>query len=180
MFRCSIIRFKSDQGKDEMLLVVKPLAACQEFMDTVVSWYDDAWGYLRPDKPNHSKLLYKSRLNTMSIPIAYVVFQDDIPVGTFSLVPNTYGIGNSDLTMLNSIYVLSHERGNGVGKEIVKIAENIASKNFGVKMLQIGTVEYSLVKFYENLGWSFAGEDILEDNHVVYVLQKDIKLLAEV
>ena len=157
-----------------MLLIVKPLTDCQEFMDTIVSWYDDAWGYLRPNQPKYSKLLYRSRLNIMSIPIAYVVFQDDIPVGTFSLVPNTYGIGNLDATMLNSIYVTSNKRGNGIGKEIVKIAENIACKNFGIKVLQIGTVEFSLVKFYQNLGWDFIQEDILEGNHAVYLLQKNV------
>lgn len=157
-----------------MLLVVKPLAACQQYTDLIVSWYDDAWGHLRPNKPDHSRLLYKGQLNTMSIPIAYVVFQDELPIGIFSLVPNTFEVGNPNITMLNNIYVLSNKRGLGVGKEIVKIAENIANKNFGIQILQIGTTEFSLVKFYENLVWSFTGKEILEDKHIVYMLQKNI------
>ena len=108
---------------------VAPLAECQEYMGLVTSWYNEAWGYLRPEKPNHAEELYKERLNINSLPIAYIVFQESTPVGTFSLATNTFGIGNPKIVMMNNVFVTSNQRGIGIGKEIVKLAANTAKEN---------------------------------------------------
>lgn len=156
-------------------LTVKSLAECQQYMSLITSWYDDAWGNLRPNQPNYSKDLYLTRLNTNRIPIAYVIFGNGVPVGTFSLVPNTFGVGDPKLTMLNNVYVSKSMRGRGVGKQIMAIAETAAYRTFGLRVLQLGTVELSLVKYYTNLGWTLTGKALLEGNHELYMMQKAVE-----
>lgn len=148
-----------------------PLVECKEYMDLVIGWYTEAWGYLRPEDPSYAEKLYQRRLNTDSLPIAYIVFQELDPVGTFSLVPNTFAMGNPKITMMNNVFVTSHKRGFGIGKEIIKLAETTAEKTFKLEALQLGTVEAGLVNYYEKLGWHFTAEAKL-GSHIVYMMEK--------
>lgn len=155
----------------------KPLGICQEYFDLIVSWCNEAWLFLRPDQPNYYHELFKTRLSETDLPIAYVIFKKDNPnvrlVGTFSLTSNMLGIGNPDLIMLNNLYVAKEFRGQGIGKDIIRIAENIANGQFDLDVLQLATTDLELKSFYENLGWKITDRTSF-DSHEVLVFVKQL------
>lgn len=127
-----------------------------EHVDLVISWYRDAWGHVRPTEPQYCANLIKTRLSLGELPIAYVVFNPKnpgVPVATFALTKDINGIGNSNLILLHSVYVARDYRNNGIGTEVIKIAEKIAREQFGIQILQLFITNLDLEKWYKNLGW---------------------------
>ena len=156
---------------------VKPLGVCIEHKEAIISWCEKGWGHLRPEQPNYTRDLIETRLSPDILPISYVVFDKQapkMPIGTFALTHNMIGIGDLKLTMLNNLYVDEKHRGQGVAKQIVKMAENIARNDFGIKKLQLGVVELSLKTFYTKLGWTLTEETTFGEKKV-YVFAKDLQ-----
>ncbi len=141
-----------------------------ECFDRVVGWYNDAWGHLRPEKPDYAINLYRERMSERP-PVAFVVKLMEEPVGTFSLVPNTYGVAEPEAILLNNIYVSVDFRQQGIGTKIVSLAEQVAI-SLGIEFLQLGVVEESIGSFYERLGWIFSKEVLLEGRHRMWMYDR--------
>jgi GNAT superfamily N-acetyltransferase len=155
-------------------LVFLPLKNHQEFLEKVYAWQQEAWGHLHAHQPGYAEKIYRERLNINKLPITYLIFLENRIIGMVSLLrANQDKVGDPNLYQANGLYIIKSLRKQGLGKVIVEMIEN-AARDFGALQLQIGTVEKTLVNYYQQLGYSVTQENNLYDKYPVWMMVKTL------
>lgn len=131
----------------EMLTEDSPL------LDSLVAWHWREWGNGSSADRDDWRARIRSRSNTDRIPFTLVAYLDGEPTGSVSICND-----NADERFayrgawLTGMYVLGPARNLGVGRELVRVAEQTA-RRFGATELRLHTAEAG--PFYERCGWSY-------------------------
>ncbi|WP_088341366.1 GNAT family N-acetyltransferase [Robiginitalea sediminis] len=85
--------------------------------------------------------------------IIFLARTDDRPAGFLQLYPSFSTVSMQALMILNDLYVHPDFRGKGIGKALLRRAQELASEN-GLKGLALETaVDNPARHLYESLGW---------------------------
>jgi predicted N-acetyltransferase YhbS len=150
-----------------MIYSFASVAARPELAPMVAEWLLDEFGHAR--SPTHAQLVAMIVAQPASSEDSFVLFADDVPVGTASLV-------NSDLKArpdlqpwLASVLVRPQFRGRGYSPMLVRHVEERAAAA-GVSTLWLYT--WSADRLYARLGWQRVGIERDTDRDVEVVLMK--------
>jgi predicted N-acetyltransferase YhbS len=113
-----------------------------------------------------------NHLNSDQLPLTFVAFDDNMPVGMCSLRV-TDGI-RPDLTpWLGSLVVAQNRQNQGIGMKLINRAKEKALE-MGFETLYLLTFDTRLHGYYERLGWSTVSQDELQGNRVT-IMNIDLK-----
>lgn len=115
---------------------------------TLVEWYLDGW----PDRFSRAEAEARldARMNLQEIPLALVLFDDDQPVGTVSLVDGFGGVPSELGPWLSELYVAPEHRGKGTAELLAMAAARVAW-SAGADMLYVVPDESAAI--FEGAGW---------------------------
>ncbi len=127
------------------------LRDCPEFFPLVARWIWDEWHHLLAQQsPAEFEAWLRSGGRGCGLPTTLVRVDEGVPVGTVSLESDDMDI-RPDLTpWLASLYVVPAHRGRGLGRTLVRAAEEEA-RSLGITTLYLYTPEHE--SFYAALGW---------------------------
>jgi len=122
-------------------------------LDSVVSWHWHEWGDGSPENLDEWRARIRSRSNPDRVPFTLIAYLDAEPSGSLSICEDNpderFADGGPWLT---GMFVLGPARNLGVGRELVRVAEDTA-RRFGATELRLHTAEAG--PFYERCGWSY-------------------------
>lgn len=147
------------------------LANKQEYLNLVVDWLFDEWG----KKQHHYNKSFwdswvRSSLSIYDVPQTYIVIDNSILVGTFSLWRCDVQSRQDLFPWLGGVIVSKDRRNEGIGTFMINEAVKIA-KNLGYSKLYIST---QLSNFYDKLGWEFLCNIPDENGQVLRLYQFDL------
>lgn len=147
------------------------LANKQEYLNLVVDWLFDEWG----KKQHHYNKSFwdswvRSSLSIYDVPQTYIVIDNSILVGTFSLWRCDVQSRQDLFPWLGGVIVSKDRRNEGIGTFMINEAVTIA-KNLGYSKLYIST---QLSNFYDKLGWEFLCNVPDENGQVLRLYQFDL------
>lgn len=147
------------------------LANQQEYLNLVVDWLFDEWG----KKQHHYNKSFwdswvRSSLSIYDVPQTYIVIDNSILVGTFSLWRCDVQSRQDLFPWLGGVIVSKERRNEGIGTFMINEAVKIA-KNLGYSKLYISTQLYN---FYDKLGWEFLCNIPDENGQVLRLYQFDL------
>lgn len=127
------------------------LRDCPEFLPLVARWIWDEWHELLAQKTAADfEAWFRMAERGCGLPTTLVLTEDGEPVATVSLESDDMDI-RPDLTpWLASLYVVPAHRGRGLGRSLVRAAEEEA-RSLGITRLYLYTPEHE--GFYAALGW---------------------------
>lgn len=128
------------------------LANKPEHLNSVVDWLFDEWG----KKQHHYNKNFwdswvRSSLSTIDIPQTYVVVDNSILVGTFSLWRCDVQSRQDLFPWLGGVIVKKDRRNEGIGSFMVRESVKIAKK-LGYNDMFLST---QLSTYYDKLGWEY-------------------------
>ena len=141
-----------DTKKSLAITLIGYLADYPQYLPTVAGWVFDEWGWEMPGSTLESILAeFSLHLNRDRIPFTMLALVDAQPVGTASLFLHDMDI-RMDLTpWLAAVYVLPEFRGQGIGSQLVRAIEGVATR-LQLERLYLFTPDQAA--FYARLGWS--------------------------
>jgi predicted N-acetyltransferase YhbS len=136
----------------------------KEFISILAKWHYDEWSYLHDvDSVERRISEFEDELESDEIPQTFVAVENDVLVGSSSLLPHDMDT-RMDLTpWLASVYVPVEYRKRGFGSALVRHVVKEACKR-GYRALYLYTPGRE--EFYVQLGWSlierteYHGEDV--------------------
>lgn len=153
------------------------LKNCPEVIPTLAQWLYKQW-HTYDTSLTEEKLVsaFKTRLNTDSIPITFVVFKDGLPTGTISLKKETdpeFVDFPKNLVWMGGFLVASEERNQGLGQELLRFSQKIA-KQLGYQKLYFYTSNPANVPWYLKRGAQVLQERPFR-NHKVTIMEISLK-----
>jgi predicted N-acetyltransferase YhbS len=143
------------------------IAARPDLAPMVADWLLDEFGHA--GSPTHEQSVQMIRAQSASREDTFVLFADDVPVGTASLV-NSDLKSRPDLTpWLASVLVRPEFRGRGYSPLLVKHVEDCAGAA-AVSTLWLYT--WTAEPLYARLGWQRVGIERDTDRDIEVVLMK--------
>jgi len=134
------------------MLTFSLLIDCPQHLPQVAAWIFDEWGHLTQGLTlDKVETHLQNHLNRDAIPLTVVANQDQLPVGTASLMLNDLSNRPELSPWLASVYVTPEYRKQGVGSQLVSAVEKIGHR-LGVQKLYLFTPDQE--RFYARLGWS--------------------------
>ena len=146
---------------------VENAADYPELIDTVAKWHWTEWGRDRGESLSSWTAGLKSRTNRDRVPMTFIAIDNAwSPIGSVSVVTHDMP-DRADLAHLSpwmaGVFVVSSERGKGVGRMLVRHAAAEAARVGASKLfLYTSTAR----PFYERLGWTFLRDDFYEGGPV--------------
>jgi len=133
-------------------MLITYLADYPQYLSTVAGWVFDEWGQEMPGSTLESiQVLFNLHLNRDRIPLTMLALVEWQPVGTASIFLHDMNT-RMDLTpWLAAVYVLPEFRGQGIGSQLVRAIEDVATR-LQLKQLYLFTPDRA--DFYARLGWS--------------------------
>ena len=127
------------------------LADHPEFIDPIVRWHHEEWGFLRPgDTVEARTARLIAECGRGEIPTTFVAFTGSTVIGSATLLAHDMDT-RMDLTpWLGGVYVASDYRRRGIGSELVGRVVEVAAR-LGVPRLYLYTP--SAEQMYSRLGW---------------------------
>jgi GNAT superfamily N-acetyltransferase len=133
------------------MVKVELLADHLELVPVIAGWHWDKWGNHDPQGSLDKWTVgLASRTQRDRIPMTFVAFDDDQPVGSAVLVEYDMEIRRDLTPWLAGVYVQPDFRSRGVASRLVEAAMN-AAQELGVETLYLYT--RSAVGLYQRLGW---------------------------
>lgn len=151
---------------------VENAADYPQFIDTVAKWHWAAWGH---GDPNGSLEAWtaglRSRANRERVPMTFLAIDElGLPIGSVTLVSHDMP-DRTDLEHLSpwvaGTFVLSSERGRGIGSALMRHAAAEASR-IGLRPLFLYTS--TARHFYERLGWRLLRDDYYEGKRIAIMV----------
>ncbi len=135
-------------------LRISYLADTPEIIPLIAKWQNDQWGYLDGAPTfEQRKARLKHHLGRTAIPITFVAWKGEQPVGCASLVGSDMNVLAEWSPWLASVYVLPDCRHQGIGSQLVqRIATEAAT--LGYPRIYLYTEDQ--MHLYETLGWQFS------------------------
>jgi predicted N-acetyltransferase YhbS len=138
-----------------------------EMAPAVADWLLDAF---RHDlSPSHDELIAKLLAQKARAEETFILFADNAPVGTASLVTNDLPSRSDLAPWLASVLVRPEFRGKGYSAPLVQHVEAAATAS-AVKVLWLYT--WSAEPLYARLGWERVGLERDSDRNIEVVLMK--------
>lgn len=109
-----------------------------------------------------------THLNDEQLPMTFVAFDNDTPVGMCSLRVDD-GLGYKLTPWLGSLVVSATYQKQGIAKKLINITKERA-KSLGFKKLYLFALDKNIPKYYESLGWHIIGKDTFQ-NYPVTVME---------
>jgi GNAT superfamily N-acetyltransferase len=147
------------------VIKVKHLAKHPDIIPTLAAWVYNQWGHwMSPDTTLETLCReFERRTVPGQIPEAFVAVENDVPIGTASLVVHDLADRKDLSPWLAAVYVAPEFRNRGTGSALVRTVMDEA--------LALGIEEFYLftpdkVSFYSRLGWKVLehrerhGEDV--------------------
>ncbi|MBN9542302.1 MAG: GNAT family N-acetyltransferase [Alphaproteobacteria bacterium] len=136
-------------------------------------WHTELGSTWAPDTPIEDIIeRFKTHLNDDQIPLTYVAFDNNIPIGMCSLREKD-GTLRQDLSpCLGSLVVDKQYQGKGIGKMLMEKVINKA-KSMNYKTLYLFAIGEGKYKYYENSGWESVCDDEFK-NIPVKVMKMDL------
>jgi GNAT superfamily N-acetyltransferase len=133
-------------------MLITYLADYPQHLLIVAGWIIGEWGWEMPGSTLESiQAEFGSHLNHDRIPLTMLALVETQPVGTASISLHDMDT-RMDLTpWLAAVYVLPEFRGQGIGSQLVRAIEGIATR-LQLERLYLFTPDRAA--FYAHLGWS--------------------------
>ena len=130
---------------------VELLADHLELVPVIARWHWDEWGIYDPQgTPEKWAEGLAARTQRNRIPMTFVAFYNDQPVGSAALVEHDMEIRRDLTSWLAGVYVQPDFRSRGVASRLVNTAMT-AARELGIETLYLYT--RSAVGLYARLGW---------------------------
>ena len=153
---------------------IELLADHPDLAETIARWHWDEWGDQEPDAPLATWIDGMRRRNNRDrIPITFVAFDGEEPIGSALLVASDMKTHPELTPWLAGVYVVPERRGQGVGTVLVRHTMRAAAA-LGVTRLYLHTE--TARGFYEKLGWRAVFE---EHYHNMTVTVMDLEPTVE-
>lgn len=141
-------------------------------------WHQTLGSIWSPDVSlEQAEHVYRGHLNDSALPLTYVAFQDNKPVGMCSLVDND-GIRQGVTPWLGSLVVEPDYQRQGIAKQLMNATKQKAL-DLGFETLYLFALEPVIADYYVRLGWQKIGMDVYRD-HPVTVMQIDLASIVSV
>lgn len=152
------------------------LKNCPHVIPILAQWLYEEWNpydaSLTKEKLIHS---FQMRLNHDAIPISFVVLKGGLAVGTISLkkqtAPEFIDFPNS--IWMGGLQVIPEERNLGIGQELLKFSQTIASI-FGYDKLHFYTSNSANVDWYLRNGARVIDERLFR-HHKIIIMETSLK-----
>jgi GNAT superfamily N-acetyltransferase len=133
-------------------MLITYLADYPQYVPVVAGWIFDEWGWEMPGSTLESTLAdFSLHLNRDRIPLTMLALVEGQPVGTASIFMHDMDV-RMDLTpWLAAVYVLPGFRGRGIGSQLVREIEAVATR---VQLERLYLFTPDQEAFYARLGWS--------------------------
>ncbi len=138
-----------------------------ELQDTIARWLWGFWGNPR------NYVFYRSLVSHSKVdglPMTYVAYLDDKPVGTVSLLRTDLFSRQDLFPWMADLFVLPECRSMGIGSALQDFILAKA-KELGSREVCLYT---PLVGYYEKKGWVYLGDEMDRDGEVVRVYKKGL------
>jgi GNAT superfamily N-acetyltransferase len=141
-----------------------------EYVSLLAEWYLSAWGKYNPSNTIETcTQRIEGSLNTDNLPIGYIAFDQEKPVGMAALL-EANGLESKLSPWLGSVCVEVSSRNRGIGKKIINFALEQA-KQTGFPILYLWVyAEDTLAEWYQSMGWKLIGEDFTKAGHPVKIM----------
>lgn len=139
------------------------LADNMELVPMLAEWSQSQWGYLSPERSleNHIEQ-FRKRNNRSEIPLTFIGFAGDTPVGMASLVECDMYTHSHLTPWLASVYVVRSHRNRGIGSALVnQVIETAGS--IGYPTLYLWTPGKKT--FYATRGWTLIETTTYRNEH---------------
>lgn len=110
------------------------------------------------------KQRYSDHLNDTTIPLTFVAYCNEQPVGMCSLREND-GIRPDLMPWLGSLVVDPNYHKNGIGKQLIDAAKQKA-KDLGFETLFLFAYDPTIPNYYQKLGWVRVGVESFKGHQV--------------
>jgi len=150
---------------------IKNLADCTEHLPLISKWLWNEWN--TDDGRSVEDVEYRTKhcLEKNKIPMTFVAFFEDKPVGTYSLWTNDLKTRQDLTPWFAVLYVIPEMRKNGIGTLLQKHAINQArALNYASLYLITDHVGY-----YEKSGWIFLEEAPLRDGRKTRIYEYKLR-----
>ena len=142
-------------------LEIKLLTECREHIPYLAHlWFNEISKHWVPDAHidrNHQNLIKHANRNSM--PMTFVAFSNNKPVGMASLREND-GIQPDLIPWLGSLVVDPAHRKCKVGETLIEAIKTQA-RVFGHEKIYLLAFDHTIPMWYAKLGWKEIGKDIL-------------------
>lgn len=149
------------------------------FLESYAGRIDGA-ALVRDCSERQSVEAYKGNLTTPGHAL-WIVEADEAPIGYAHICPPELGFeGYTDADLeLKRIYLLSRFHGQGLGRDMMKLAEDHARQNGKARLLVgVHNRNEAALAFYQTIGYAVIGEHPYNVGGVIYndpILAKDLK-----
>lgn len=156
----------------ETQLRVEPLARRPDLVNVVAQWHWDEWGLADPSGSVATwASTLRQRANTEGIPIMWLAFLEDVPVGSVALVDNDLVARPELWPWLSGLFVLPAYRHRGIGSALVRHCEG-AARDLGFDTLYL--YASSGLQLYAGLGYEVI-ERMFWEGEFVAIMSKRLE-----
>ena len=122
-----------------------------DMIDTLAKWHFSEWGNLYPNETQGDfKSALQACLEPVPVPSTFIAIDNDILLGSISILHKDMDIDAPWTPWLASLYVNSDYRNQGIGKLLIQhLVDNCATHS--INELYLFTPASRT--YYENLGW---------------------------
>lgn len=149
-------------------LTVTNLLERPEVIPTLAEWHHQQWGHLAGARTQQQRAArMQEHLQPDSIPATFVVWHNNHPIGSASLIANDMDVLPEWIPWLANVFVLPEYRRQGIGALAVERVAAEASY-LGYPRLYLYTLDQ--MHFYQTLGW--------QSNHVRFYRGYDMTVMT--
>jgi predicted N-acetyltransferase YhbS len=146
-------------------IVFSNVSDCPEVQETIARWLWGFWGNPRNYEFYHSLVTHAK---TDDIPMIYVAFLDNKPVGTVGLLRADLFSRQDLAPWMADLFVHPEYRSRGIGSALQDFIM-VKAKTLGYQAIYLYT---PLVGYYEKKGWVYVGDEIERDGEMVRIYKK--------
>ena len=132
-------------------------------------WHEVLGRLWVPDVPiERVEQNFLKHLNDQTLPLTFVAFHDDTPIGMCSLREND-GIRSDLMPWLGSLVVAQSYQKQGIAKKLMTVTQQKAGE-LGFKKLYLFAFDPTIPNYYATHGWEKIGIDEFK-GHLVTVME---------
>ncbi len=158
-----------------MNIIIDKLYNHMKYYDLIFEWIYNEWGN---NNPQYWKSWINSSVRFNGIPVTYIVFDDDIAIGTFSLWRCDLQSRQDLFPWFGAFYICPEYRGKSYrGSKLGYFIQNYALlclKEWGYSEVYLFSEKGT--DYYEKNGWIPIGESYDEYDRRVFLCRYDLEL----
>lgn len=144
------------------------LADHQHHIPQLAAWHHEQWGHLSPDSSLEKRMASLRKSNSYSqIPTTFIAFENEMLLGSASLVKHDLATRPEMTPWLASVYVSREYRNRGVGSAIV---QRVMDEARILQVERLYLITPNKQSFYSRLGWR-AEEEVEYRGEQVTIMQ---------